>query len=141
MPFSRICSLTLPGQKLIKFSAQIPSGWDTSNSEFELRHSRNMYLQSLSYFLLFFAHFRNRYNSCDLMDFLEIWNPIRTYQSVSMIQCLQQQDRVKLSYIDFKFSRCDLLSHLQVNRQLEQAENRLATSNSQYLWLSGSVFV
>ena len=57
MPFSRICSSKLPEQKHTKFSMQISSGWGISNSKFELNPpslSRDMRLQSLSYFLHIF---------------------------------------------------------------------------------------
>ena len=61
IPFSRICSSTLPEQKHTKFSVWIPSGWGTSNSKFELNppsRSRDMRLQSSSYFLrIFFFSF------------------------------------------------------------------------------------
>ena len=56
-PVSRICSSKLPEQKHTKFSVQISSGWGTSNSKFELNQpsrSRDMHLQSSSYFLLLF---------------------------------------------------------------------------------------
>ena len=54
--FSHICSLTLPEHNQTKFYEQASLRWGTSISKFELNlpsFSRDMCLQSLSYFLLF----------------------------------------------------------------------------------------
>ena len=68
MPFLHICSSTVPGQKDTKFFVWISLGWSTSNSKFELNlpsRSRDIRLQSSSYFLLLFPNtFWNYYNSC-----------------------------------------------------------------------------
>ena len=82
MLFSRICSSILPEQKHEIFCVN-SLGWDTSNSKFELNLpscSRDMCLQSLSYFEFFFSFSFFSQHFLKLLArtcFNEIWSSVR----------------------------------------------------------------